>query len=65
MGYQTNKQQAASQRIKLKRIKKELEEMSSDWDDRDQYLLNVLEELAHKVDQTLAQLATDQIMTEF
>lgn len=65
MSYQTNKQQAASQRIRLKRIKKELEEMSGDWEDRDQYLVNVLEELAKKIDETLDALATENVVTEF
>lgn len=49
---QTNKQLAACQRRKLERIKSELLEMAEQWDDRDNYLVSVLNEAADDLDKT-------------
>jgi len=63
VAHQTNKQMAASQRQKLRRIQKEIVAMSGDWEDVDEYLRSILGGLASEVEKVIAELATELIPT--
>ena len=65
MRTQTNKQQAASQRIKLARIKREIVVMSANWEDRNNFIASVLDGLADEVEKVIGELDTDLIPTTY
>jgi hypothetical protein len=52
----TAKQRAGYQRRTLRVIRETILALSSDWEDVDQYNLNILEDLADKVEEVAAQL---------
>lgn len=56
---QSNKQLAACQRRKLERIKSELVEMAAQWEDRDNYLVNVLNYAAEDIEKSKAAIEAD------
>lgn len=56
---QSNKQLAAGQRRKLERIKSELIQMAAQWEDRDNYLVSVLNEAADDLDKTKNAIEVD------
>lgn len=56
---QTPRQMAAGQRRSLARIADEVQQMSRQWEDVDQYLSNILSELSEAVQSTGSQLHPD------
>lgn len=56
------KQQAASQRIKLKRIKAELTDMGAQWEDYDNYFVELFNSLADQCDLALKHLDPENVM---
>ena len=48
----SNKQLAAYQRKKLIRMQRELIEMASEWEDRDNYIVSLLDEAKHALAET-------------
>lgn len=56
---QTNKQLAAGQRRRIKRIENELLKMGDEWEDLDNYLLSILHEAADQMNKLTPQIQAD------
>lgn len=55
----TNKQLAAGQRRKLERIGRELVAMAAEWEDRDNYLVGILDEARYQLAETQKNILVD------